>query len=186
MKIVENTLSEDAQNQLVSLVGQKLEYVTGLGIKRFLASAMLLIVTADLVVDISATIVNEDFPGFREDFGRIRVGDSLESDISAAQRESTRFFKFSGEEIERVLIRRSTMTKTENGTGVWQYVSDIAIHFQVSSGWFALSLLNHHDQVLTVTYAANDEQLEIPETDSLFESDLFEKYEVSLDDFEIS
>jgi len=182
MKNVKRTISPEEQQQLAALVGQKLAYITGFGVKRYLVSALLLIVTSDSVVDVSGSIATEDFPGYREDFGFISIGKSLESDVSVSQREATRFFKFAGEEIQRVEIRRATISKHANGEAVWQYSADIAILIKVASGWISISLLNHHDQILTVTYTSNNEKLEIPETDSLFESDLFEKYEVVLVD----
>jgi hypothetical protein len=182
MTNVKHTVSSEERQQLAALVGQKLAYITGFGVKRFLMSALLLIVTSEAVVDISSSISTEDFPGYREDFGFIRVGKSLESDISVSQREGTRFFTFAGEKIERVEIRRATISKVENGANVWEYSADVAILIKVASGWISLSLLNHHDQILTVTYTGKNEQLDIPETDSLFESDLFESYEVVLED----
>jgi hypothetical protein len=186
MQEIVSVMPVKARENLATLIGHKLEYISGFGVKRFLTAGLFIIATDNGVTDIRADLMSADFPGYAEEFGYFRSGDALESDLISAETNGTRFFRLAGGTIKNITVRSETITKIVDQNPSWSYASDVAVIFVLSNGVFSISKIVHIDEVLTVTYAESLEHLDIPETGSLFENGHNERYEIEVHEHDIS
>lgn len=130
----------------------------------------------------SSRMAGSDFEGFEEEYPSLHVsvgGSQLEA-ASAAGRV---FHQHHGETVEAIYIVRETITRSMDGEQEWEFSTDYAVVFELTSGALAIFKGGHHDEALFVNIADDVDSIVIPDRSSewSWDNQLGETFEVHRD-----
>ncbi len=170
---------------LTSLIGKKFLHLVSANLTPDLVGDSVYVLTEFDSIKIGSRVVVLNFEGIDEEYTVLTVS-SLESDVLSGNRNSQdRFYKFSNEEIIQGYVFRETITEYENDVENWTYESDVAVVFQLKSGFISVSKDTHNNGVLQVEYLYDLETLtNVPNlySDNLFVTHTISRSKVSFSD----
>ena len=127
----------------------------------------------------SSRMTGSDFEGFEEEYPSLHVS-AGSSRMEAASSAGRVFSHHRGESVEAIFIVRETITRSVYGEQNWQFGTDYAVVFELSSGAVGIFKGGHHDEALFVNIADDVDSLVIPDRSNewSWDNQLGENYEV--------
>ncbi len=152
---------------LRELVGQRWDGVTGDLAPE--APGLTLSAWAEVTANIggrawtfSSRMIGSDFEGFEEDYPVLHVsadGSRMEAETAAGRV----FHQHRGQSVEAIFIVRETISHSVGGEEEWEFGTDYAVVFELSSGAVGIFKGGHHDEALFVNIADDVDSLVIPD-----------------------
>ena len=176
---MENILNIAERQLLASLVGEKFLFIAGKDLGSELVSDEIVINTQDKVLKLQGALVEDDFAGFVDDYGKLKVALATQEEKLFFSEGSDTFMHRYAAEINEVFLVRETLTKKSGTNTLWKYVSDVGIVFALDKGFLCCTLLSHGNELFVVEHKNQFHLEELERTTSSFTDDLFATYETT-------
>lgn len=172
-------LTTDEASMLRSLVGQQWENMSSNGmVEATLSWDPIRIATSESAIEIALDLEFYDIYGEPDEYPVLRVRPAGEMSPQAISNGYV-YFQGKGQKIEQVWILREKLSNVVNGQVEFQNESDIALSFKLEKTWISLVRATHFSDVFDVWQSTERDAIELPDTVSEWEDDLFDQFELA-------
>jgi len=171
-------ISKGSLHALAGIEGQMFLAIAGPGLTDHKIAEILYVVTEGKVIEVRANLVEYDPQENLDDGCEMSV---MESQLAFAERfmSEGKMLAFNARQlIKKITVIRHNVKGLESQRISLDYVTDVAIHFELEIGSFALVKTSYHDELLCVAYDVAIS--EIPNIGSRYVDSVTEHFETSV------
>jgi hypothetical protein len=173
------TLSQQARDNLLRLIGAKYDGLGGSAITHSKLAQEVFVFSSQGAVEISGVLKSLDFEGYVDEYSRFEV-ERVEPTKANRILESGEFFaQSSGDEIRDIYVVRETITQVKQGTPVWSLKADSGIVLALGNSYIAFALQALFDVVFAFDFLERFSLQDMDDLTTLYEDDLLASYMVS-------
>lgn len=164
----DRTLDSKSLKALERTIGDRLKYVTGYYRSMHEQRTVLndwgrtVLGFEGRTMAVQSTLVSRDFEGFTEDYPLLAVR-SARVNVREMDERGQVFHPYLTEPIRGIRVVRDSLAQFMNGNLTWEFVTDVAIIFEMRSGVLCVHKSGHHDEAMSAQFGRWFEDLVIPD-----------------------
>lgn len=166
--IFENSFTPLEIVKLSSLIGQKYLHFGSGQMSPWLQSDEVILTTESESLSLQAHIRDEDFEGYGQTYSLIRISEATTERLKSLESSGKIHRNYSGEVIRDLNVVTETVQMKSSSSPEWEYTTSVAVIVILESGYIAISKLDHHNELLIVTFGSEFLMSELPRIDHHF------------------